>query len=56
MPCRLFGGKSSLVKEEGCDDWKTINQILSLHENSKDHYICQKAMLDRSRANAWVGR
>ncbi|KAL4127199.1 hypothetical protein QTP88_011396 [Uroleucon formosanum] len=54
MPCRLFGGKSSLAKEDGCNDWKNINQILSSHENSKDHHICQKAMLDRSRGNARV--
>lgn len=54
MPCRLFRGKSSLAKEDGCNDWKNINQILSSHENSKDHHICQKTMLDRSRANARV--
>lgn len=54
MPCRLFRGKSSLAKEDGSNDWKNINQILSSHENSKDHHICQKAMLDRSRANARV--
>ncbi|XP_025407500.1 zinc finger MYM-type protein 1-like [Sipha flava] len=54
MPCRLFRGESSLAKEDGCNDWKNINRILSSHKNSKDHHICQKNMLNRSRANEKV--
>jgi len=50
MPCRLFRDEYSLTKKDGYIDWKNINRIFSLHEYSKDHYICQKAMLDRSRA------
>lgn len=34
-PCKLFGKQSEF--NNGCNDWRNINQILQSHEKSKDH-------------------
>lgn len=53
IPYRLFGTNNEIaLAKQGCNGWKNIAAILSLHENSKDHHICQKAMIDRCKATS----
>lgn len=48
MPCRLFGGRSALATE-GYSDWNNAHQILSRHDNSPEHFACEKALFKRCR-------
>lgn len=44
-PCLLFGGINVLTS--GYSDWKNVNRVLGLHENSLEHKKCEITLIRR---------
>lgn len=58
--CRLFGPSLSMkLCSSGCDDWKHLGEILSMHESSVKHLECFRKWVEmetRLRKNQTIDR